>query len=139
MFLRHQPPPTGRRGSNLVEFALVSPVFFLFVFGLVDIGRGMMASSLLTNAARSGCRVGVLPGKSNTDVQNAVAATVNGQGLGSPTTTVLVNGAAKNVSSATSGDNITVTVGVPYSEVTWLPSTWFVSGNVTGTFTLAHE
>jgi Flp pilus assembly protein TadG len=128
-----------RRGANLVEFALVAPVFFAFIFALVDIGRGMMVTSLLTNAARSGCRVGVLPNKTSTDVKSAVDTTTKGQGVGKVTTTVLVNGKSGDASSAKSGDAITVQVGIPYSDVTWLPSTWFVKGNLTGTFTLNRE
>ena len=30
--------------------------------------------------------------------------------------------------SATYGAPVTVTVPIPYSSVTWLPSTWFISG-----------
>ena len=55
----------------MVEFAIIAPVFFVFVLGLVELGRGLMVQHLLTNAARQGCRLGVIEGKTYTDIQNA--------------------------------------------------------------------
>lgn len=45
------------RGQSLVEFALVIPIFFLMLFGLVDMGRLVHANSALSQAAREGARV----------------------------------------------------------------------------------
>ena len=128
-----------RRGATLVEFALVVPVFFLFIFALVDIGRGMMVSSLLTNAARVGCRTAVVPDKSTGDVKAVVDDLLKEQGIKSATVTVKVNGAAKDASTARAKDGITVGVAVPVQEVTWLPSSWFVVGQLSGQFTLMRE
>src|SRR5579884_3784762 len=50
--------PVLRRGATAVEFALVAPVFFMFILGLIELGRGMMVQSLLENAARAGVRTG---------------------------------------------------------------------------------
>lgn len=132
-------PNARRRGAAAVEFAVVAPVFFLLIFGIIDIGRGMMTSSLLTNAARAGCRVAVIDGKSDSDVKAAVDATVKGQGMSTPTTSVKVNGKTANASTAVSRDLITVSVSVPVNEVSWLPTQWFVKGNITGQFTLQRE
>ena len=49
-----------RRGAAVVEFVLVAPVMFLFVFGLIECGRLVMVQQSLTNAAREGCRKAVL-------------------------------------------------------------------------------
>ncbi|TFG81694.1 MAG: pilus assembly protein, partial [Chromatiales bacterium] len=46
-------------GTAAVEFAIVAPVFFLFVFGLIELGRIVMVQQALTNAAREGCRTAV--------------------------------------------------------------------------------
>lgn len=35
---------------------MVAPVLFLFVFGIIEIGRMLMVRQALTNAAREGCR-----------------------------------------------------------------------------------
>ncbi|MBF6605461.1 MAG: pilus assembly protein [Chloroflexi bacterium] len=48
----------GRSGQGLVEFALVVPVFLLMVFGIIDGGRFVYMSSVLSQAAREGARTG---------------------------------------------------------------------------------
>ena len=128
-----------RVGAHIVEFAFVIPVFFIFVFVLIEIGRGMMVSTLVTNAARVGCRTGTLPGKTNSDVTTAASGLLAAQGIAGSTTTITVNGAATNVSAASSQDTIRVIVSVPATNTTWLPSALYVKGNVTGQFSLPHE
>jgi len=44
-------------GQGLVEFALVLPVFFLFLFGLMDVGRLVYMDSVLSQAARESARL----------------------------------------------------------------------------------
>ena len=45
---------SNRQGAAAVEFALVVPVFFLMVFGMIEFGARIMVQQLLTNAAREG-------------------------------------------------------------------------------------
>ena len=40
----------NRRGTAAVEFALVAPVFFLLVFGMIEYGRMVMVQHVITNA-----------------------------------------------------------------------------------------
>lgn len=55
--------PHARRrtdtGAAAVELALVLPVLFLVVAGIVDLGRVMYTQVMLTNAAREGARVAI--------------------------------------------------------------------------------
>ncbi len=44
----------------MVEFAIVAPIFFLLIFGMIEFGRVVMVQQLLTNASREGARLGVL-------------------------------------------------------------------------------
>lgn len=44
------------RGQALTEVALVAPVFFLMVFGTIDIGRVIWANDVVAGAAREGAR-----------------------------------------------------------------------------------
>ncbi|NJD27673.1 MAG: pilus assembly protein [Chloroflexi bacterium] len=47
----------GRReGQALVEVALVAPLFFLMLFGAIDLGRVIWANDVVANAAREGAR-----------------------------------------------------------------------------------
>lgn len=44
------------RGQNVVEFALVLPVFLLFLFGTLEFGWLLYVDHQVTNAAREGAR-----------------------------------------------------------------------------------
>jgi Flp pilus assembly protein TadG len=78
-------------GAELVEFALVLPVLLLVFGGIIDFGMLLQRQQVITNAAREGARLAVLPGYSTADVQARVTAFVR-EGLNSttesPTTTV---------------------------------------------------
>lgn len=47
----------GRRGQSLVEFALVVPLFFLLVMGIIDGGRAIFAFNHMSQATRDVARV----------------------------------------------------------------------------------
>ena len=73
----------GQRSQALIEFALVSPVLLLLLFGIVDIGRAVFYYDTVNHAAREGARVAVRA--SNPLPTNAdVLATVTSQIIGSP-------------------------------------------------------
>ena len=44
------------RGSAFVEFALLAPVFFLVILGIIDFGRMMWTSNTVEHAATEGAR-----------------------------------------------------------------------------------
>lgn len=50
------PPRAQRRGSILVEFALVAIAFYLLLAGTIEIGRMITTSQLVQNAARTAAR-----------------------------------------------------------------------------------
>jgi hypothetical protein len=65
----------------LIEFALISPVLLLLLFGIVDIGRAVFYYDTLSHAAREGARTAVqastrLP--TNGDVLTTVTTQMNG-------------------------------------------------------------
>ncbi len=127
----HTPPrAVPRRGAVAVELAVVAPVLLVLVIGSIEFGRAMMASNLLTTAAREGARVAALPNKDSNDVRDAVVNELSAAAIPVNRTSdieILVNGAAKDASTAISGDLVQVTVTVAYQNVTWLPTTWFIS------------
>ena len=135
MIVRHMKCQV-RPGAALVELALVIPIFFVLFFGMVDISRGFMAKALLDNAARVGCRAGILQGKTNADVQAAITSAFTGQGINGTMATITVNGKAVDVSTAVSGDIVRVVVSVPVKNVTWLPGTGYLTGSLYGTYSL---
>jgi Flp pilus assembly protein TadG len=122
-----------------LEFALTAPILFLMIFGIIEIGRGFMAMHLLENAARTGCRQGVLSGTSSAQITTAVTNTLTPQGITGASVSVQVNDASADASSATTGDKITVVVSVPVSNFTWVPGGSYLKGNLAGRFSLPRE
>src|SRR5688572_16558794 len=64
----------NRRGAAVVEFAIVAPIFFLLIFGMIEFGRVVMVQQLLTNASREGARLGVLNDSTSTQVKDKVVS-----------------------------------------------------------------
>ncbi len=57
----------GERGQALVEFSLISIVFFLLVFGMVDAGRAVWNYNTLAQATREGARYAIVHGGDSFD------------------------------------------------------------------------
>jgi Flp pilus assembly protein TadG len=47
-----------KQGSIALEFAIIIPVFFLLVFGIVDFGHAWYMRQIISNASREGARYG---------------------------------------------------------------------------------
>jgi Flp pilus assembly protein TadG len=133
------PRDKKRAGTTLVEFAVVIPIFLLFVFGLIEVGRAFMVTHVLTNAARAGCRQGILESSATSDVNATVSSLLTAQGIKGATTTVTVNGVVADVSTAKPSDDITVKVSAPVSSITWVPVNKWLQGSITGQYTLKRE
>ncbi|HVX13171.1 MAG TPA: TadE/TadG family type IV pilus assembly protein [Pirellulales bacterium] len=132
--------PSGRRcqrrGAVTVEMAFVAPVFFIFVLGVIEFTRAMMVQSLMTNAAHLGCRAGILDGSQQSDVTTAVNNYLSAGGISGATTTVNPN----PPSSAGYGQSVMVTVTIPYSSVSWLPSPkWLAQQTLSATSVMRRE
>ncbi len=113
-----------RSGATIVEFAIIVPVFLLLVFGIIEFGRGIMVTHLLTNAARVGARLGALEGTTTTQITTAVNNYLSTNGINGDTAVVQVNDGSADASTAKAGDEITVLVTIPGSSVSWIPNVW---------------
>jgi Flp pilus assembly protein TadG len=113
-----------RRGAAMVEFALVAPVFFLVVLGMVEFGRMIMVQQVLTNATREGARRAVVEGATESEVKTLVTDYLKNSSVGG--TTVTVN--PSNLPNAGFGDPVTVTVSVPFETISWSGTPWFLGG-----------
>ena len=76
-------------GAQLVEFALVLPLLLLVLLGIAEFGFMFQRYEVVTNAAREGARMAVLPGYGAADVQARVATFVSSGRV--PTTTSPAN------------------------------------------------
>ena len=117
---RHWRP--SRLGTAAVEFALVAPVFFLFVIGLIELGRMVMVQQALTNAAREGCRTAVLATTiDSADVDAAVRDYLESVMSSAASADQLRVTVPAGLAVAASGTDLTVAVEVDYQDVSWLP------------------
>jgi Flp pilus assembly protein TadG len=114
----------NRKGAAAVEFALIAPVFFLMVFGMIEFGRAIMVEQVITNAAREGARLAVLDGSTATNVRTQVTSYLSSASISGATITLNPT----DPSTAAYGDPVTVTVSIPFTSVSWLPTPWFLSG-----------
>lgn len=87
------------RGAALLEMALTLPLLLLVCVGILEFGRAYQTWQVMTNAAREGARIAVLPGITNTDVTNRVQ-------------TYLTNGQLPNAASATVNIDRTLTISI---------------------------
>jgi hypothetical protein len=58
-----------RRGTTIVETAVVLPVFLLFVLALIELGHAQMVKHVLRSACRQAARVGSTEGNSTSEVR----------------------------------------------------------------------
>ena len=132
-------PRRNRRGAAAVELAMVAPVLIALVMGQIETSRLGMVSQLLTTAAREGCRVAVVDGSTQADVQNRVTAVLTGSGIAVGTVTPTCP-SPYVWNTAPMGTPITVSLSVPYSQVSWLGTPMFLTNAVVSTSaTLSSE
>ena len=130
------------KGASAVEFAIVAPIFFMIVLGLIEMGRALMVMEQLTEAARRACRVAVVDGTSSAIIKQAAVDYLTGVGIQGETAGISINDApldtveAMNMPSYT---EITVVITIPVASCTWLPGGEFLSGNFSGQYTMRRE
>ncbi len=115
---------TIRRGAAVVEFAIVAPVFVLFVFGMIEYGRMVMVQQILTNASREGARVAVLEGSTSSDVVDAVLDYCTASRLALDANDVVLD--PTDPAAAGFGEPVSVTLQVEFRDVSWLPSPMYL-------------
>lgn len=106
-----------RRGAAAVEFALVAPLFFLLIVGMLEFGRAVMVQQILTNAAREGARAAVLDGATANGVRNSVTTYLSNAGITGSTVQITPTEPA----TAGFGQPVTVQVSIPFGQVSWVP------------------
>ena len=137
-----RPPAGDRGGAAAVETALVLPLFFLVVMGLIEFGRAFMVAQLLTNAAREGAREAITAGSTTTAIVNKVkllASDSIGVSQSKFNVSVQVNGTAADLSTAEKRDMCEVEVTVAIADVSFLPTKYLTGSNVRGQAAMRHE
>lgn len=112
-----------RRGAAAVEFAIVAPLFFMLIIGCVEFGRALMVQQVLTNCSRVGAREAITLNATESEAISAASDFATGAAVSGTTVTVTPDPAI-----AEAGDMISVTVSVPFDNVSWIPAPWFMGG-----------
>jgi Flp pilus assembly protein TadG len=126
----------SRRGAAVVEFAVVAPIFFLLVFGMIEYGRMVMVQQIITNASREGARVAILDGMTTADVETKVGDYLIDNGITGANVGVATNAAV----APDYAESMTIAVDIPFGQVSWLPTPIYLSGKqLTATTTMRRE
>jgi Flp pilus assembly protein TadG len=112
-------PRTFRRGSTLIQTALVLPVLLSITFGTVEFGDYFWVKHNYMDAALAGANAACVAGASYSDVTAAVSNVLSSAKLNSNyTMTVKDNGTTiSTLTSAAAGDQLTVTVAGTWGTV----------------------
>lgn len=121
---------TGERGQALLEVALTLPLLLLVAVGIFEFGRAYQTWQILTNAAREGARIAVLPGTADDAVEERVHDYLEAGLIPDPddadvtidrNTTVAIGGGSASASR--------VDVAYPFTFIVLQPVAQLVVGN----------
>lgn len=150
-------PPELRRGVTIVETALITPVFVLFLASLMEFGHFFLVRHMTNAAARKAASYGCAEGVTNTQVINKAKEVINGAYNANKATIIVrdastfdtanVNPSTLNyeslpaitLSSAATSQFFLVQVKVAYKDVAILPPFWLKTANITGRSVMRHE
>jgi Flp pilus assembly protein TadG len=121
----------SERGAEIIELALVTPLFLLLIAGMFDFGFLFRNWEVVTNAAREGARMGVLPDyacdDTTTDVEDRVTDYMAASGITDTTSySVDVNSTTLDTAAGT------FSACVVFVELTQPLPTLSVIGTLTG-------
>jgi Flp pilus assembly protein TadG len=126
--------PWARRAIAAVEVAIVVPVLLVLMLGLFELSRAMMVKQILCDAARKGCRTGIVHQYANQDITNDATNILRDNGfdttkfnppsLGSITITVTApdGSTLADALDAAAGSTVSVKVALPASSIDWVSS-----------------
>jgi len=121
------------RGAALIEMALTLPLLLLVCVGILEFGRAYQTWQVMTNAAREGARVAVLPGVTDAAVTSRVQTYLTaGQLPNAAAATVVIN---RNQSISIGAGTATasqVTVNYPFDFVVLDPIARLATGQGVG-------
>jgi len=115
-FFKSRSQPRSDRGQALIETAIALPVLLLVSVSIFEIGRAYQTAQVVTNAAREGARIAVMPGTKVADVQQVVKTYLQNGNLGAyASATVDVNQSMTLAIGAGNAAASQVTVSYPFS------------------------
>jgi Flp pilus assembly protein TadG len=104
-----------QRGVAAIEFAMIAPIFFGLLVGIIDVGRYMWTLNTIQYAIDQGARAGVVQKLSTEDVTGLVKGSLAG-----------LNAAAINVDVTDDAVSLSVAAATNYAFL--FPISMFMSG-----------
>jgi Flp pilus assembly protein TadG len=133
MLARHA--QSRRRGAAIAEFAVVVPVLFMIVIGIIEVGRLVMVAQLASTASREAARYAVQAKTSAADADAFARAYLQQAGIPDSAVTSLMFEAqttgggwvaAADPSALQPGTPVRAKLSIDYAKVAWLPSRFFL-------------
>jgi Flp pilus assembly protein TadG len=124
------------RGQSLVEFALVVPLFFLLIFGIIDLGRVFWVEITLQNAMRVAGRYAVtgntLPGYTSrvSSIQQVATQAAVGLNVSQIAISSVQGGTGANAAGYPN-DTVTISLTTTLPLITPLIGNFFTAANGT--------
>jgi Flp pilus assembly protein TadG len=131
----------NQRGGSLVEFAIIAPLLFVILFGIIEFGILLFDKAMLTNASREGARTGIVfnhPDRiTNAEIIQVVTDYCGTHlisfGTGS-NLTISINRTGNDA-----GDSLTVNVQYPFQFLVFSNVLAFIGGNMGNLINLSAE
>ncbi len=124
----------NERGTALLEAAMTLPILLLIAVGIFEFGRAYQTWQVLTNAAREGARVSILPNATSGSVEARVRSYMqSGQLPAAATAPVAVNRSASVTVNGAAQSASEITVDYPFTFIVLQPvANLVVAGTSTG-------
>jgi len=121
----------SEHGSQLVEFAFVLPFLLVIIGGISDFGLLFRTQSVVTNAAREGARLAVLPGNEQNDYATVRARVTEylGDSTATGTATIAIAPATVTIAPSTNADGVRVTVTYTHDTLFLGPLLGLIGGS----------
>jgi hypothetical protein len=147
----------NRRGAVAVELAVLLPVLLVLVFGTIEIGRGLEAAHLMTNAAREGARFAAMDREgmlgqnqtTNDKIESDVRNFLTASGLNGGMATIDIVSVPGSTGGTASDFDIEdpdndlelfrINVLLPYSAVSYLPPYFLENKNITASVVFRNK
>ncbi len=127
---------TGDEGQSMIEAAMTLPIVLLVCVGIFEFGRAFQTWQVLTNAAREGARIAVMPSSVPTGVQTIVKNYMTDGQLDAPavsSATVTVSPGTVGIGGGSTATAPVVTISYPFQFAVLQPvARLVVSGSTVG-------
>jgi Flp pilus assembly protein TadG len=104
-------------GTSVVEFAIIAPLLFVILFGIIEFGILLYDKAMLTNASREGARAGIVfrdPRPNDTEISSVVTSYCADHLISFGAGSTLGVNISRTGTGNEAGDSLTVNVTYPF-------------------------